>query len=203
MIFLILSVLIWGLIHSWMSSLRFKTMLQRALGPEQMKFYRLFFNIFSVVSIAPVAYFMISLPDHNFYQVPVPWNIIMSFGRGISALFFLVSLLQTDVLSFAGLRQLFEDEKRGSLVIGGVYRLVRHPLYTFGLLVIWLSPSVSLNSFITYLAFTIYILIGIVFEERKLLREFGQAYSDYRSVTPMLIPSLSKIPSAGKSDGNK
>jgi protein-S-isoprenylcysteine O-methyltransferase Ste14 len=46
----------------------------------------------------------------------------------------------------------------------------------------------TLNSFIVYLALTVYILIGIIFEERKLLREFGQEYADYRSVTPMLIP---------------
>jgi protein-S-isoprenylcysteine O-methyltransferase Ste14 len=57
-------------------------------------------------------------------------------------------------------------------------------------LTLWLSPSVSVNSFIVYLAFTSYILVGIVFEERKLLREFGQTYVDYKSSTPMLIPGL-------------
>jgi protein-S-isoprenylcysteine O-methyltransferase Ste14 len=37
---------------------------------------------------------------------------------------------------------------------------------------------------------TIYILIGAYFEERKLSREFGAAYADYKSKTPMLIPWL-------------
>jgi protein-S-isoprenylcysteine O-methyltransferase Ste14 len=32
--------------------------------------------------------------------------------------------------------------------------------------------------------------VGIIFEERKLLREFGKKYEEYRSVTPMLIPGL-------------
>jgi protein-S-isoprenylcysteine O-methyltransferase Ste14 len=94
------------------------------------------------------------------------------------------------VLSFVGLRQLFEDEKPGKLVTRGFYRMVRHPLYTFGLLALWLSSSVSLNAFIVYLGLTIYILVGTYFEERKLLREFGQAYADYQSVTPMLIPGV-------------
>jgi protein-S-isoprenylcysteine O-methyltransferase Ste14 len=35
---------------------------------------------------------------------------------------------------------------------------------------------------------TVYILIGALFEERKLLREFGEAYAEYRRRTPMLIP---------------
>jgi protein-S-isoprenylcysteine O-methyltransferase Ste14 len=46
----------------------------------------------------------------------------------------------------------------------------------------------SLNSFIVYAALTIYVLVGIYFEERKLLREFGDAYAQYRSMTPMLLP---------------
>ena len=114
----------------------------------------------------------------------------MRIGQGLAAILLFASLLQTDMFSFVGLRQLFEAERPGTLVISRFYRLVRHPLYTFALLLLWLSPSVSLNSFILYLSFTIYILVGIFFEERKLLREFGQAYADYRSATPMLIPGL-------------
>jgi protein-S-isoprenylcysteine O-methyltransferase Ste14 len=67
---------------------------------------------------------------------------------------------------------------------------VRHPLYTFTLLFFWLSPNVSLNSFIFYAALTIYVFVGIFFEERKLVRAFGQEYEEYRSVTPMLIPAI-------------
>jgi len=190
MLWLILSIVVWGLIHSWTASMAFKEFLRRRLGDGVMRLYRLLFNVFSVVSIAPVFYLMLSLPDKNIYQVPTPWSFFMLAGQGLSALLLGASLIQTDVLSFAGVRQLFEEQKHGVLVTNGVYRLVRHPLYTFGLLFIWLSPSVSLNSFIVYLALTTYILIGIVFEERKLLREFGKSYADYKAATPMLIPSL-------------
>ena len=114
----------------------------------------------------------------------------MLVGQGLSVVFLFVAVLRTDVLSFVGLRQLFEEVQPGKLVTKGFYRMVRHPLYTFGLLALWLSSSVSVNAFIVYLSLTIYILAGIYFEERKLLREFGQAYADYRSVTPMLIPGL-------------
>ena len=81
-------------------------------------------------------------------------------------------------------------QRKGDLVTGGLYRFVRHPLYTFSLLILWLSPSMTVNTFIVCAALTIYVLIGIIFEERKLLREFGQKYEDYKSVTPMLIPGL-------------
>ncbi len=190
MFWLILSVAIWGVVHSWMASLKFKNTLQRLLGNGRMKFYRLFYNSVSVISIVPVIYLMITLPDRDFYQIPAPWSHMMLAGQGISVFLLLVVGLQTDVLSFVGLRQLLEAEQSEKLLTTGFYGMVRHPLYTFILLSLWLSASVSINFFMVYLGLTVYILVGIYFEERKLLREFGQAYADYRFVTPMLIPGL-------------
>jgi len=190
MLWLILSIVLWGFVHSLVASHGFKDFLRRTFGDGFMKSYRLLYNIFAVISIAPVLYLMVVLPDKELYRIPSPWSYLMRTGQGISALLLFVAVSQTDVLSFAGLRQLVEEEKPGKLVISGLYRLVRHPLYTFSLLILWFSPTVSLNSFIVYTSLTLYVLIGIVFEERKLLREFGQAYADYRSVTPMLIPGI-------------
>ena len=190
MFWLILSIIAWGFLHLFTASLAFKNLFQRALGLGFSKFYRLLYDLFSVISITPILYLMIILPDANLYRIPSPWSYVMLIGQGISALLLLVSLLQTDVLAFAGLRQLMEADKSGKLVVNGMYRFVRHPLYAFGLLILWLSPVVSRNSFVVYLGFTLYILVGIFFEERKLLREFGQAYAEYKSATPMLIPGL-------------
>lgn len=190
MFWLILSVIAWGFVHSLTASLGFKDMLLRVLGSRATKFYRLSYNLFSVISIAPIFYLMLVLPDKDFYQIPSSWSYIMLAGQGGSVLLLCVAVLQTDVLSFVGLRQLFQEVQPGKLVTRGFYRTIRHPLYTFGLLALWLSSSVSVNSFVVYLALTIYILVGIYFEERKLLREFGQAYADYKAVTPMLIPGL-------------
>lgn len=190
MFWLIFTIALWGILHSLLASIGFKGFLHRTLGDSFMKFYRLFYNLFAVASIAPILYLMISLPDQTLYRVPAPWSYLMLAGEGLSVLLLFVAVLQTDVLSFVGIRQLIEEEKQGSLVTNGLYRSVRHPLYTFSLLILWFSPAMSINSFIVYLALTIYILIGIVFEERKLLREFGQAYEEYRSSTPMLFPGL-------------
>lgn len=190
MFWLIIAIAGWGIVHSLLASLGFKELLRRYFGAGFMRFYRLLYNLFAVISFLPALYLMVSLPDQPLYQVPPPWGYLMRAGQGISLLLLIVSVLQTDVLSFVGLRQLFEEQKQGTLVTRGLYRLVRHPLYTFSLFILWLSPSMSLNSFIVYLALTIYILIGIIFEERKLLREFGQDYASYRATTPMLIPGV-------------
>lgn len=190
MFWLILAILVWGVVHSLTASLGFKDFLRRTFGGGFMKYYRLLYNVFSVVSFAPILYLMVALPTRDLYQIPSPWSYLMLAGQGLSALLLLVAVLQTDTLSFVGLRQLFEEEQPGRLVRSGFYGLVRHPLYTFGLLFLWLSPSMTVNSLIVYLSLTVYILVGAYFEERKLLREFGQEYADYKSVTPMIIPRL-------------
>jgi protein-S-isoprenylcysteine O-methyltransferase Ste14 len=190
MFWLIITIALWGLVHSLLASMGFKNLLRKTLGDGFMKFYRALYNLFAVISIAPILYLMISPPNPILYQVPVPWKYMMLAGQGMSALFLLIAVLQTDLLSFAGLRQLIEVEKPGNLVTGGLYRIVRHPLYTFSLLILWLSPSLTINSFVVYTALTTYVLIGILFEERKLLREYGNDYANYKLTTPMLIPGL-------------
>jgi methanethiol S-methyltransferase len=153
-----------------------------------MDFYRLIYNIFAVISFLPILYLASTLPNQLAYSVPAPWNRVMLGGQLISAILLVTSFLQTDSLSFIGLRQLFEVEKSGGLVTRGLYRVVRHPLYTFSLLFIWLTPTVSQNSLTVYIGATIYTLIGAYFEEQKLLRDFGDDYAVYKQKTPMLIP---------------
>jgi protein-S-isoprenylcysteine O-methyltransferase Ste14 len=208
MSWLILAVVIWGIIHSVTASLGFKEFLRRTLGDGLMRLYRLLYNIISALSFAPILYLMAVSPTQSIYQVPAPWSYLMLAGQGLSVILLFVAVLQTDTLSFVGLRQLFEEEKPARLVKSGFYRIVRHPLYTFGLLILWLSPDLNINSFIVYISLTVYIFVGVFFEERKLLREFGQEYAEYKSVTPMIVPGLSKVVAerralAGKIGGNK
>ncbi len=65
---------------------------------------------------------------------------------------------------------------------------MRHPLYSAGLLFIWLTPIMTTSSLALTLGLTAYIYIGSIFEERRLVARFGQAYLDYRRAVPRLIP---------------
>jgi protein-S-isoprenylcysteine O-methyltransferase Ste14 len=185
---LLLALAIWGVVHSFLASHLAKDLFRLRAG--SMDFYRLAYNIFAGISFLPVLYLMATLPDQPVYQISAPWSYLMLSGQVFAALMLFTAFLQTDSLSFVGLRQLFEKEKTGALVTRGLYRVVRHPLYTFSLLYIWLSPRVSQNSLVFYIGVTLYVLIGAYFEERKLLRDFGEAYAEYRRKTPMFIPGL-------------
>jgi len=80
MFWLTIIIALWGLIHSLLASLGFKNFLRRVFGDGFMKFYRLLYNIFAVISITPVLYLMVSLPDKILYQIPIPWKYLMLAG---------------------------------------------------------------------------------------------------------------------------
>ena len=95
MFWLIFTIALWGVVHSMFASLGFKSFLRRVLGNGFMKFYRLLYNIFAVISIMPVLYLMVSLPDKTLYQIPVPWNYLMLAGQAVSALLLFVAIIQS------------------------------------------------------------------------------------------------------------
>jgi protein-S-isoprenylcysteine O-methyltransferase Ste14 len=74
------------------------------------------------------------------------------------------------------------------LSIRGPYRWVRHPLYTFMLLVIWSCPELSADRLLFNLSWTGWIVLGTCLEERDLTSVFGDDYRAYQRRVPMLIP---------------
>ena len=71
-----------------------------------------------------------------------------------------------------------------------LYTIVRHPIYLGAIFVLWSTPAMTHGRLLFASAMTLYILIGIQFEERDLERIFGDVYRVYKIRVPMLIPSL-------------
>lgn len=71
-----------------------------------------------------------------------------------------------------------------------LYAVVRHPMQFGVLLAFWATPLMTVGHLVFAGGMTIYVLIGLAFEERDLLRMFGRQYAAYRAVTPRLIPRL-------------
>jgi protein-S-isoprenylcysteine O-methyltransferase Ste14 len=188
---LILAVLFWGFLHSLMASLEVKDLARRRLGERFMRFYRLAYNLFAGLTFLPIAAFYFLIPDHALYEIRPPWSILMLAGQILAGLALMIGFLQSYPLEFIGICQLGSPiEEPPHLRTDGLYRFVRHPLYTASLFLIWLLPTMTVNRLAVIGAATLYILVGAMIEERKLLHEFGPEYMDYTAVTPMLIPFL-------------
>jgi len=84
----------------------------------------------------------------------------------------------------------FEDTT--TLITGGVYKYIRHPLYAslilFSLGVFLKEPSLLGSGLLITTVVGVYLTARI--EERHNLERFGQAYQDYMDTTKRFIPYI-------------
>lgn len=73
-----------------------------------------------------------------------------------------------------------------------LYRLVRHPLQMGIFIGIWATPHMTLGHLVFNIGMTVYILIGLYYEEIDLVREFGASYQEYKRKVPKLLPFFPK-----------
>lgn len=116
------------------------------------------------------------------------WSVF-AFGWFLSTF----STFLTDHFDLFGLRQvyLYYVKKSYTDVTFSehlLYKLVRHPMMLGMLIGFWVTPYMTLGHLVLAFGFSIYILIGIYFEERTLLKQLGEDYRDYRDRTPKLLP---------------
>lgn len=189
----------WALLHSVTAARPVKRWVRQQVGERVYDgFYRLFYNVLSVLTILPLLYVLARwVPSTVLWRVPPPLNLLFILAQVVGVGALAVSLLQTDVLRFAGLRQVLRfarGEARPDppepFVRSGLYGLVRHPLYFFSLLIIWFTPVMTLNALLFDLLATVYFVLGAWHEERRLLRQFGDTYRRYRREVPSFIPFL-------------
>ncbi|MBC8075054.1 MAG: hypothetical protein H7Y32_03180, partial [Chloroflexales bacterium] len=106
-----------------------------------------------------------------------------------------------DPLGLLGLRQAYQHWRGVKLApqpfaTPALYRLVRHPLMLGFLVAFWSTPRMTWSQLLFALGMSAYILIGLRYEERDLLRAFGNAYASYRQRVPLLVPFARRAKSA-------
>jgi protein-S-isoprenylcysteine O-methyltransferase Ste14 len=104
-----------------------------------------------------------------------------------------LATFQIDHFDLFGLRQVWRATSNQPQVAPKfrapfLYRIVRHPLMSGFLLAFWATPVMTVDRLVFALGMSLYILIGLAFEERALRREFGPIYEKYEAAVPRLIP---------------
>lgn len=188
--------ILYCILHSVFASPKFKQAATQWMG-KQFKFYRLYYIIFAFLGLIAIIIYPLTFPSYQFFAITKATTIIGILVTAVGLIIMSISILKY-FMQVSGLRELIEEktdnESGNELMITGIHKFVRHPLYTgtfifvWGLLIIFPYASVLIIDVII----TVYTLIGLQFEERKLEKEFGNAYALYKKQVPMLIPRLTK-----------
>ena len=145
--------------------------------------------------------------DYDVWLVAYPdwlWQIIVVLHLGSIALLY-AAFLQSDYLEFLGFKQAY----RGLLkLLGrappmsdiklfgthrledtGVYGWVRHPMLVAGLLFL-VTSGLSLNNIVYTAMYTGYMLIGGYYEEKRMIKVFGDDYRRYQQRVGAFFPLI-------------
>jgi protein-S-isoprenylcysteine O-methyltransferase Ste14 len=125
----------------------------------------------------------------------LPFKMPSVFGF-VGAVFFLISiwLLHRSHVDLGKLwSSTVEPESKQILVTDGVYKWVRHPMYSahvlWGIAQSLLLPNLIAGPLALVLNFAV-ICIRVPREERALLEEFGDEYRRYIKTTGRILPKL-------------
>jgi protein-S-isoprenylcysteine O-methyltransferase Ste14 len=185
-------IALFGVQHSVMARAGFKATWTRIVPePIERSTYVLF------ASIALIVLFLFWQPlAGDVWDVrgtpaePILWAL---FGCG-----WLIVLLSTFLINhfeLFGLSQVW-NHMRSARPVAPVfrqpffYKLVRHPLYSGFFIAFWATPHMSVGHALLAAGMSVYMLVAIVYEERDLVRLFGEDYEAYRLRVGKLTPRL-------------
>lgn len=180
--------IIYGAIHSILASTAVKIKFKRWLG-KGYRLYRLIYSALAIVLLIPMIRILL-LHSSPYLWEPGLFTRISGICIGVAGLLLAAYVLRRYLLIPGGIRDFFIEGETPALQTTGFHQWVRHPLYLFTFMVIWgaflYKPTIAM--LVTNLAITVYTLVGIKFEEIKLLQLYGEAYQEYKKKVPVILP---------------
>ena len=187
-IFLALIWIIYCVTHSLLADPGWKKNMQTLLG-NGFRYYRLGYTVFAFLGLTLIVFYQYQLKSTILFRGSSLLSVA-GWILFISGILIMLICINKYFISLSGLQSLVKEPPRSQLMISGLHRFVRHPLYLGTFMTIWagflLLPLLSL--LISNTIITIYTLIGIELEEKKLILEFGEDYRQYKNRVPRLFP---------------
>lgn len=184
----VLYFLIFAAIHSLLATGYIKNKAERLLK-EKFRFYRLLYTIISFPTFAPafLVWLKYSALTPLVYRIPDWLSPFFLFVRLLGIGLFVYAVFQTDILEFVGIKSTRKDAE-SELITGGAYGIVRHPMYTGAIAMLFTKMEMSQLDLTASSLISIYFVVGAIIEEKRLVSSFGDEYRRYRQQVSMLVP---------------
>jgi protein-S-isoprenylcysteine O-methyltransferase Ste14 len=174
-------VLLFGVQHSVMARAGFKRAFARVLPP---RFERSTYVLVSAACVSAIAFGWAPIGG-DLWAAPGAGARFALQGLSLAGWgLALASSYAIDHFELFGLKR----AARSVFRTPGPYRIVRHPMMLGILVGVWAAPRMTGGHAVFAASMTAYILVGVHFEERALLRDLGERYVRYRAEVPMLVP---------------
>ncbi len=185
-------VLLFGLQHTLMARKGFKKWILTCL-PEPME--RATYVLLSGIALGLVYLFWQPIDG-------VVWNFSGSTVGTIMIGLYIFGWTFSTVATFIinhfelfGLSQAYRHLKslpvpKENFKVRFFYTFVRHPIQLGIMIGLWATPLMTYGHLLFAILFSVYIMIGLAYEEKDLLAEFGETYRAYRKRVGMLVPFL-------------
>lgn len=176
-------------LHSLLASLPAKKMARRHFGSMVDPWYPVLFSSIAIITILPLVALLILSPSPVLYVVSKPLIWFFFLAQLLIGLASLKAFLDAPH-RFLIRAQLTKPQSPDAFALGikGIYCWIRDPFLLSGLLLIWLTPFMTENLLLVYLIASIYLFLGSLHWESRLLAQFGEEYAAYKNEVPRIIP---------------
>ena len=185
-------MLMWGVQHSVMARGWFKEMISSVV-PHHVE--RSTYVLASAIVLAALMYYWQPMEGIIWQVVDETAITVLWSVFALGWVLVLISTFLTDHFDLFGLRQtwLFFVKKTYTNVKFTehlFYRWIRHPMMLGLFLAFWSLPTMTVGHLVFSIGMSIYVLIGIHFEEKGLAKAIGQPYIDYQQRSAKMIPKI-------------
>jgi protein-S-isoprenylcysteine O-methyltransferase Ste14 len=189
-ILLALYWMMFAIVHTGFASETIKEFAE-SLMKRNFKFYRLCFSIVAALMLTYILYYNFTIPTILLWHSLLVEKIL-SILSGMIGLFVMLLCIRKYFFYLSGIDVFYSRQSEGQLQVNGLNRYVRHPLYAGTLLFAWsfFFWEPLLSNLISCVCISVYTFIGIYFEEKKLIKSFGEEYKTYAGRVPMIIPKI-------------
>jgi len=170
-------------LHSALAADRIKEYLGQNF-PSILKSYRFFYSFFAVANFILLAWFHTLVKSYPVFS-PSEGSLGIAIFLLWSGAGIVLVALRSYPFSFW-----VTDSGSSGLITQGLNAWVRHPLYlgTLFILIGFFLFAPSYKNLLFAVISILYLIIGSLLEEQKLLKTYGADYAWYRERVNMLIP---------------
>jgi protein-S-isoprenylcysteine O-methyltransferase Ste14 len=186
---------VFSYVHSFLASIKVKQWFKITFG-ELIAFYRLAYNLFSLFSFY-IIYLLSPKSKLVIYDLSNPYDLIVLIPQLLALAGIFWAFRYICFKEFLGLDQIkrflaksynTELDEELTLQIAGPFKYSRHPLYFFSIVFLLFRPTMDLFYLTFFLCVVAYFYIGSYYEERKLVKYFGEIYTTYQKIVPRIFP---------------